>query len=122
ADIDGPGAQSAADEIGALGLQVDVANPLGVRRMVEAVVDAYGRVDVLVNNAALFSTLEYAPIEDIDVELWDRVMAVNVRGVFLCCQAVAPIMKKEGSGKIINIASGTLLSGVPNFLHYITSK
>jgi NAD(P)-dependent dehydrogenase (short-subunit alcohol dehydrogenase family) len=77
---------------------------------------------VLVNNAAVFGLLDYQPIEDISVDLWDRVMAVNVRGVFLCCQAVVPVMKAQGSGKIINIASGTLLSGVPNFLHYITSK
>jgi NAD(P)-dependent dehydrogenase (short-subunit alcohol dehydrogenase family) len=90
--------------------------------MVEQTMDALGRIDVLVNNAALFGPLEYQPIEDISVDLWDRVMAINVRGVFLCCQAVVPIMKHQNGGKIINIASGTLLSGVPNFLHYITSK
>ncbi len=122
ADIDGPGATAAADDIGALGLQVDVANPESVARMVEVTIDRLGRIDVLVNNAAVFGTLEYQPIEDISVQLWDQVMAVNVRGVFLCCQAVIPLMKQEGSGKIINIASGTLLSGVPDFLHYVTSK
>jgi NAD(P)-dependent dehydrogenase (short-subunit alcohol dehydrogenase family) len=122
ADIDAPGATSTANELGALGVQVDVSNPESVARMVGLVIDQFGRVDVLVNNAAVFGTLEYQPIEDISVELWDRVMAVNVRGVFLCCQAVVPIMKQQGSGKIINIASGTLLSGVPNFLHYISSK
>jgi 3-oxoacyl-[acyl-carrier protein] reductase len=122
ADIDEAGAKATASEIDALHVQVDVANPESVGRMVEVTLEKHGRVDVLVNNAALFSTLEYAPIEDISVELWDRVMAVNVRGVFLCCQAVIPSMKREGRGKIINIASGTLLSGVPNFLHYITSK
>ena len=122
ADIDGPGVTATAAEIGAFGVQVDVANPESVARMVELTIDEVGRIDVLVNNAAVFGTLEYQPIEEISVELWDRVMAVNVRGVFLCCQAVVPLMKREGSGKIINIASGTLLSGVPNFLHYITSK
>lgn len=122
ADIDGPGAQRTAAEIGARPVQVDVANVESVGRMVDATVEAFGRVDVLVNNAAMFGTLEYQPIEEISVELWDRVMAVNARGVFLCCQAVVPVMKRTGSGKIINIASGTLLSGVPNFVHYITSK
>jgi len=122
ADIDGPGAMASAAEIGALGLQVDVANPESVERMIEVTIDELGRIDVLVNNAAVFGALEYQPIEDISVQLWDHVMAVNVRGVFLCCQAVIPLMKREGSGKIINIASGTLLSGVPNFLHYVTSK
>jgi NAD(P)-dependent dehydrogenase (short-subunit alcohol dehydrogenase family) len=113
---------ASAAEIGALGLQVDVANPESVARMIEVTIDELGRIDVLVNNAAVFGALAYQPIEDISVQLWDHVMAVNVRGVFLCCQAVIPLMKREGSGKIINIASGTLLSGVPNFLHYVTSK
>jgi NAD(P)-dependent dehydrogenase (short-subunit alcohol dehydrogenase family) len=122
ADIDGPGASSTANELDALGVQVDVSNPESVARMVDQTLQAFGRVDVLVNNAAVFGTLAYQPIEEISVELWDRVMAVNVRGVFLCCQAVIPIMKQQGSGKIINIASGTLLSGVPNFVHYIASK
>jgi NAD(P)-dependent dehydrogenase (short-subunit alcohol dehydrogenase family) len=122
ADIDGPGATATANDLDALGVQVDVSNPESVTRMMGLVVDKFGRADVLVNNAAVFGTLEYQPIEDISVELWDRVMAVNVRGVFLCCQAVIPVMKQQRSGKIINIASGTLLSGVPNFVHYITSK
>jgi NAD(P)-dependent dehydrogenase (short-subunit alcohol dehydrogenase family) len=122
ADLNFPQARSTAAELGALGLEVDVADRGSVQRMVQQTVDAFGRIDVLVNNAAVFGLLEYQPIEDISVELWDRVMAVNVRGVFLCCQAVVPVMKAHGGGKIINIASGTLLSGVPNFLHYITSK
>jgi NAD(P)-dependent dehydrogenase (short-subunit alcohol dehydrogenase family) len=122
ADINGERAEATASELDALAVQVDVANRGSVQVMVESVVRTYGRLDVLVNNAALFGPLEYQPIEDISVELWDRVMAINVRGVFLCCQAVIPIMKRQGSGKIINIASGTLLSGVPNFVHYITSK
>ena len=122
ADIDGPGALDTAAEIGALGVQVDVANAESVARMVEQCVTECGGVDVLVNNAAVFGTLEYQPIEEISAELFDRVMAVNVRGVFLCIQAVVPLMKRAGAGKIVNIASGTLLSGVPNFVHYIASK
>jgi NAD(P)-dependent dehydrogenase (short-subunit alcohol dehydrogenase family) len=90
--------------------------------MVEATVRRFGRIDVLVNNAALFSKLAPKPIEEIPVEEWDRVMAVNVRGVFLCCQAVLPQMRRQGRGKIVNIASGIIISGRPNLLHYVTSK
>jgi NAD(P)-dependent dehydrogenase (short-subunit alcohol dehydrogenase family) len=124
ADIDGAGALDAARELGegSVGIQADVADRSSVQSMVQETLNAFGRIDVLVNNAALFGPLEYQPIEDISVERWDQVMAVNVRGVFLCCQAVIPVMKRQGGGKIINIASGTLLSGQPNFLHYVTSK
>lgn len=124
ADIDHTGATRTATELGsnALAVHVDVANRDSVQAMIDATVSAFGQVDVLVNNAALFGPLEYQSIEDITSDLWDRVMAVNVRGVFLCSQAVVPIMKRQRHGKIINIASGTLLSGVPNFVHYVTSK
>src|SRR5262249_30679234 len=106
----------------ALALQTDVANRGSVQAMVDCVLQTYGRIDVLINNAALFGPLEFQSIEDISVELWDRVMAINVLGVFLCCQPVLPIMKLHGGGKSINIASGTLLSGPPNFVHCVTSK
>jgi len=122
ADINGALATSVASDIDALAIQTDVADSASVQAMVSTTLEKFGRVDVLVNNAALFGPLEYQPIEDISVDVWDRVMAVNVRGVFLCCQAVAPHMKRQGSGKIINIASGTLLSAPANFVHYITSK
>jgi NAD(P)-dependent dehydrogenase (short-subunit alcohol dehydrogenase family) len=122
ADINGMQAEQTAEAINALAIQTDVANRGSVQAMVDCVQQTFGRIDVLVNNAALFGPLEYQPIEEISVELWDRVMAINVRGVFLCCQAVIPVMKRQGSGKIINIASGTLLSGPANFVHYITSK
>jgi NAD(P)-dependent dehydrogenase (short-subunit alcohol dehydrogenase family) len=122
ADIDEHRAASTASDIGGLAVQVDVSNPESVARMVDVSVEQFGRIDVLINNAAVFGKLEYQPIEDISVEVFDRVMAVNVRGVFLCCQAVVPLMKRIGYGKIINIASGTLLSGVPNFVHYVASK
>lgn len=127
ADLDGVGAEQAAAELGgktgqAIAIQTDVAEPTAVVKMVEQVLATWGQIDVLVNNAALFSKLEHKPIEQITVDEWDGVMAVNVRGVFLCCQAVIPRMRAQGSGKIINIASGIILSAIPNFLHYVTSK
>jgi 3-oxoacyl-[acyl-carrier protein] reductase len=127
ADLDGSAAESTAAELGGgehavLPIQLDVSDQAAVRRMVEATVERFGRIDVLVNNAALFSKLTPKPIEEIPVEEWDRVMAVNVRGVFLCCQAVLPQMRRQGRGKIVNIASGIIISGRPNLLHYVTSK
>jgi len=122
ADVNASVAESTGAELGCLAIGTDVANLTSVQAMVEQTIAEYRRIDILVNNAALFGPLRYQPIEEIDVDLWDRVMAINVRGVFLCCRAVIPVMKRQGSGKIINIASGTLLSGVPNFAHYITSK
>src|SRR5581483_6602348 len=78
--------------------------------------------DVLVNNAAVYSTLPPVKPTEIDVALWDKVMAVNVRGPFLMVKHVAPHMMARKTGKIINIASGTAYKGLPNFLHYVTSK
>jgi NAD(P)-dependent dehydrogenase (short-subunit alcohol dehydrogenase family) len=128
ADIDSSGARQLAQEVGepdgppALAVDVDVSDKAAVERMVQSAVDRFGRVDVLVNNAAIFTTLTFKPMEEIGVDEWDRVMAVNVRGVFLCCQAVIPHMRRQGKGKIVNISSGTVLSGSPHFLHYVTSK
>ena len=105
-----------------LGLQVDVAAEKDVERMAAETMKAFGRIDVLVNNAALFSTLELRPFEKIPAEEWRKVMDVNTLGVFLCCRACAPHMRKGGYGRIVNLASGAPLKGVPLFLHYIASK
>jgi NAD(P)-dependent dehydrogenase (short-subunit alcohol dehydrogenase family) len=105
-----------------LGLQVDVSSEKDVERMAAETVRAFGRVDVLVNNAAMFSTLELKPFEEIAAEEWRKVMEVNTLGVFLCCRACAPHMRQGGYGRIINLASGAPLKGVPLFLHYIASK
>jgi NAD(P)-dependent dehydrogenase (short-subunit alcohol dehydrogenase family) len=105
-----------------LGLQVDVANERDVERMAAETVKAFGRLDILVNNAALFSTLALRPFEQIPPAEWRQVMEVNTLGVFLCCRACAPHMRKGGFGRIINLASGAPLKGVPLFLHYIASK
>ena len=105
-----------------LGLQTDVSAERDVERMAMETTKAFGRIDILVNNAAIFSTLELKPFEKIPADEWRRVMDVNTLGVFLCCRACAPHMRKGGYGRIINLASGAPLKGVPLFLHYIASK
>jgi NAD(P)-dependent dehydrogenase (short-subunit alcohol dehydrogenase family) len=107
---------------GALNLQVDVSKEDQVNRMAAETMSALGRIDILVNNAAIFSTLELRPFESIPVDEFRRVMEVNVMGVWLCCRACAPHMRKGGYGRIVNLASGAPLKGVPLFLHYISSK
>jgi NAD(P)-dependent dehydrogenase (short-subunit alcohol dehydrogenase family) len=105
-----------------LGLEVDVASESHVERMAAETVRAFGRLDILVNNAAIFSTLELQPFEKIAADEWRKVMEVNTLGVFLCCRACVPHMRRGGYGRIVNLASGAPLKGVPFFLHYIASK
>src|SRR5437016_978280 len=105
-----------------LGLKVDVSVESDVERMAAETVRAFGRIDILVNNAAIFSALELRPFERIDAGEWRQVMEVNTLGVFLCCRACVPHMRQGGYGRIINLASGAPLKGVPLFLHYIASK
>ena len=105
-----------------LGLQVDVSSESDVARMAAETMKAFGRIDILVNNAAIFSTLELKPFEKIPVAEWRKVMDVNIMGVALCSAACAPHMRAGGYGRIINLASGAPLKGVPFFLHYIASK
>jgi 3-oxoacyl-[acyl-carrier protein] reductase len=106
----------------AIAVSVDVTSPEKTQSMAEAALKQYGRIDALVNNAGLYSALKKKPFMEIDPEEWDRVMSVNVKGLFLCVKAVYPSMKQQGKGKIINISSGTALSGSPFFLHYVSSK
>ena len=105
-----------------LGLQIDVSNEKDVDRMAAETAKAFGRIDILVNNAAIFSTLKLRPFEEIDVAEWRKVMDVNILGVALCCRACVPHMRRIGAGRIINLASGAPIKGVPLFLHYISSK
>ena len=105
-----------------LGLQIDVSNERDVERMAAETVKAFGRIDILVNNAAVFSTLKLKPFEEIGVAEWRKVMDVNILGVALCCRACVPHMREAGGGRIINLASGAPIKGVPLFLHYICSK
>jgi NAD(P)-dependent dehydrogenase (short-subunit alcohol dehydrogenase family) len=106
----------------ALGVECDVAREPDTLRLATETLARFGRIDVLVNNAALYGTLKRRPFMEIPVEEWDRVMAVNLRGLFLCARAVFPAMKAQGKGKIINISSSTFFKGVPDYIHYTTSK
>ena len=106
----------------ALGVAADVAAEADTQRMAAEALRAFGRIDILVNNAALFSTLDPGPFESITPEAWKRVMEVNTLGPFNCVKAVAPGMKQRRSGRIVNLASGAPLKGVTGMLHYVTSK
>jgi NAD(P)-dependent dehydrogenase (short-subunit alcohol dehydrogenase family) len=106
----------------ALAVQTDIADPASINEMIEAVEDEYGRIDVLINNAAIFSTLQMRPFEQIPLEEWEQVLRVNVTGAFLCARAVLPAMRRAKWGRIINIASGAVSLGRPGYLHYIASK
>jgi 3-oxoacyl-[acyl-carrier protein] reductase len=92
--------------------------------MAEATMARFGRLDGLINNAALFQrpAMSRVAFDQISVEEWDRLMAVNLRGVFLCCRAVAPYMKQQRQGKIVNISAGTVFYGSPLAAHYVASK
>lgn len=105
-----------------LGVRVDVTSEPAVQELVRRTVERFGGVDVLVNNAALAASLLPTPFDQISVADWDTVMAVNVKGSWLCARAVAPHMKLAGRGKIINIASTLVLRGAPFMAHYIASK
>jgi NAD(P)-dependent dehydrogenase (short-subunit alcohol dehydrogenase family) len=86
------------------------------------VLERYGRIDALVNNAGIYSSLVPKPFEQIEIDEWRRVYDVNVLGMFLATRAVVPAMRAAGYGRIVNIASGTPYKGVPFLLHYVTSK
>ncbi len=104
------------------GIRADVATEEGVTAMVEETLSRHGRVDVLVNNAGLYASLEMRAFTEIPLKEWNRVMEVNVASMFLTCRAVVPVMREQGGGKIVNISSGTPFRGVPFLLHYVTSK
>lgn len=105
-----------------IALKTDVTNESDVLRMAEEAVSAFGRIDALVNNAAIFYGLTNKHFSEIDPAEWDKVMQVNVKGPWLCVRAVLPQMKKQQSGKIINVGSATVFLGTPGLLHYVASK
>ncbi|MGL5165050.1 MAG: SDR family NAD(P)-dependent oxidoreductase [Afipia sp.] len=103
-------------------VKADVSDQASLDAMVAHTVSRFGRLDVLVNNAGMFGSLKMQGFADIAPEEWDRVMAVNVRGVWQAINAAVPAMKRAGGGNIINISSGTVFKGSPYLLHYVTSK
>lgn len=129
ADIDEPGGEAVSRAIrdrggSAWARATDVRSFGNVQRLVEDTVRKFGRIDVLLNNAAIYVTQDLwkGPVEELAIDEWDRVMEVNLKGVFLCSKAVIPVMKRQKNGKIINIASGTFFSGSGNMPHYTTAK
>ena len=127
ADIDGEANERVVAEIQQAGgeavpIATDVSDEAQALRMAATTIESFGRIDGLVNNASLMSVLPRGPWHEIDVDRWDRVMEVNLRGIFVCCRAVYAQMKKQKKGKIVNIASGRFWEGSPNRLDYSTSK
>jgi 3-oxoacyl-[acyl-carrier protein] reductase len=130
ADIDSAAAVEVARQVSgetdaeAAAVHVDVADEKSTQAMADTTLQRFGRIDVLVNNAAIFATvpMNRGRIETITSEEWDRLMAVNLKGLFFCCRAVLPSMRAQKSGKVINIASGTVFNGSPGRIHYVTSK
>jgi 3-oxoacyl-[acyl-carrier protein] reductase len=127
ADILEKEARQAADEIlakngSAMALKVDVTSEADTLSMTEEVVKKFGRIDVLVNNAALVYGMTRKPFTEIPPGEWDKLMTVNLKGPFLCSRAVFPQMKKQGRGKIINLTSETAFTGSKHLIHYVTSK
>lgn len=106
----------------ALALCTDVTSAESSREMATAVLARFGRVDVVVNNAALYGSLRFRPFDQLDEEEWDRVMNVNVKGIWNTCRALIPAMREQNSGSIINISSLAATYGMPNGLHYTASK
>ncbi|MET4783505.1 glucose 1-dehydrogenase [Glaciihabitans sp. UYNi722] len=129
ADIDGSSVEEGAEELRkkgfqAIGVQVDVRDQGSMNAMADAATSAFGKITVLINNAALFATvpMSRSPFNEIEVEEWDRMMAINLRGPWLAARAVFPAMTKQGYGKVVNISSGTALKGSASRIHYVTSK
>ena len=127
AELNAQNGQKVASEIEAdggraLAVSTDVTSPDSAEQMVAAAMEAFGRVDVLINNAAIFSQLTRRGFEDIPLDEWEDVMRVNVTGSMLCARAVLPAMRKANWGRIINISSSTVPLGLPLFTHYVTSK
>jgi 3-oxoacyl-[acyl-carrier protein] reductase len=124
AELDEAKGRAVAREIGgrALAVRTDVADMASLDAMAKTVLDAFGRIDILLNNAAIFSTLEMRPFWEIPVDEWDRVMRVNATGAFLAARAVVGAMRAARWGRIINMSSGAIALARPNYTHYTTSK
>ena len=129
ADVDAAGGEATAKMLLDAGFSAwarttDVTNYADVEALMKETLQKFGRIDVLLNNAAIYVTqkLWKGPVEELELAEWDRVLEVNLKGVFMCSKAAIPIMKQQRSGKIINIASGTFFSGSGDMPHYTTAK
>ncbi|MEK9646436.1 MAG: SDR family oxidoreductase [Alphaproteobacteria bacterium] len=127
AEINGQNASSVAAEIKAdggqaLAHQTNVTSEESVAEMVALAMEEFGRIDILVNNAAIFAALNRAPFEDLPRDDWNRMLDVNVTGSWICAKTVIPHMRAGGYGRIINVSSSTVPTGVPFMMHYVTSK
>ena len=127
ADVDEASGRTAADALARAGHAasfepVDIASPESVAVLAERIAGAFGRVDGIVNNAGLATGIGGPTFEEIDVDTWDRVMAVNVRGTWLVVRALAGLLRRSANGRIVNLASDTALWGAPRLLHYVASK
>jgi len=127
AEIEASRAEDVAEEImnsggRAIALPTDVSDEGSVSAMAEQIMDKYGKIDILINNAALLGTLKRGPFEEITLQEFELALKVNVTGAFLAARVVVPYMRKTGWGRIINMSSDTAMNGVPGFLHYVTSK
>lgn len=127
ADVNFENAQKTAQTLEAEGGEVlavtaDVADETSMNNMAEETVNRFGTVDILINNAAIFSTLKMKPFDEITADEWDHVFSVNAKGTFLACKAVAPLMRERGYGRIVNISSSVVVTGRPNYSHYVASK
>lgn len=106
----------------AMGVNADVTSPADTDAMVSAAVEKFGRLDVLVNNAGIFTSLKLKPFVEIETSEWMRIMEVNTLGPFNCAKSAFNALKQNGSGRIINIASTSIVKGAPFMLHYTSSK
>lgn len=106
--------------VGALAVRTDVTDRASTDALMDAALDRFGAIHALVNNAAIYATIHRAPFAEIDPDEWDRVMAVNVKGTWLCSASAVTRMSEGGS--IVNIASATVFSGSPQWMHYVASK
>ncbi|HEY8217924.1 MAG TPA: SDR family NAD(P)-dependent oxidoreductase [Acidimicrobiia bacterium] len=124
ADIDGDGAKRTAGAIGASAepAQLDIADPDECVAVTAEVVERHGRIDILVNNAAIYRDIRTTPAEEIPIEVWRRVVDVNVNGMYFMCRAVIPHMKRQQAGCIVNQTSGSIWVAPPGMAHYVTTK
>lgn len=127
AEINFENAQKVAKEINdaggqALAIKTDVTSMKDTEEMARKTVETFGRIDILINNAAIYYGVQMKPFTQLSEAEWDKMMEVNVKGMWLCCRAVYPQMKAQGKGKIVNMSSAVFDLGIPFVLHYVTSK